>query len=59
MKDLYRLQRINNSQFYLHRIPKKNKKIRTVPTENCPDFFYLWSLPFVPKIFIIFTFMIK
>ena len=26
MKDHYRLQRINNSQFYLHRIPKKNKK---------------------------------
>ena len=26
MKDHYRLQRISNSQFYLHRIPKKNKK---------------------------------
>lgn len=26
MKDHYSLQRINNSQFYLHRIPKKNKK---------------------------------
>lgn len=26
MKDHYRLQRINDSQFYLHRIPKKSKK---------------------------------
>ena len=26
MKDHYRLQKINDSQFYLHRIPKKSKK---------------------------------